>query len=388
MTAGGATADNGSGQLPGLWADYYAPEFVVRVDDRVVDPTTKGDVLQIEVTLDEKNPASFSLVISDWDDVKLDFKYSSKRTFNPGRPVTIDLGYASRLQRVVTGVITSLSPRFPESGSPTLTVTGTDLMRMMANRQPDDGERKHYRDSTDAEIAQEIAVRWGMRADVVQSAPRHTLVVQKQEDAVFLMERAKRIDYEFFIGLDGVTGEETLSFVPRRDGRDARSLRVHQFTWGTNLISFTPRLSATGQVSEVTVRGWDPRTKKPIVYTARAKDLPSSAAVDRSGPARADPRTRKIVYDAPVLSVEEARRLATSMLMERANAYTKGSARVIGQPDLRPDDTVNIGGVGCRFEGQYHVTKVVHSLGANGFTTSFEVDRPVEGKCPKSRRNP
>jgi hypothetical protein len=25
---------------------------------------------------------------------------------------------------------------------------------------------------------------------------------------------------------------------------------------------------------------------------------------------------------------------------------------------------------------------VVHSLGSNGFTTSFEVDRPAEGKCP------
>lgn len=377
-----ASVDKGSGQLPGLWEDYYAPEFVVRVDGRVVDPTTKGDILQIGVTLDEKNPASFNLNISDWDDVKLTFKYSSTSTFNPGKPVTIDLGYASRLQRVVTGVITSLSPRFPESGSPTLTVAGQDLMRTMANRQPGDGDRKNYENKTDAEIALEIAERWKMRADVMQSAPQHPLVVQRQEDAVFLMERAKRIDYEFFISLDEKTGEEILSFLPRRDGRDARSLQVRQFTWGENLMSFTPRLSATGQVAKVTVRGWDPRTKKSIEYTARATDLPSSAPVDRSGPAKADQRTSKIVYDAPVVSVEEARHLAISMLMERANSYTKGTAQVIGQPDLRPEDTVNISGVGCRFNGQYHVTKVVHSLGSGGFTTSFDVDRPAEGKCP------
>jgi len=385
MTAG--TAGNGSIEVPGTWEDYYAPEFVVRVGGQVVDPTTKGDVLQISVTLDERNPASFSLTISDWDDVELTFKHSSSRRFDPGKEVTIDLGYASRLQRVVTGVITSLSPRFPESGSPTLTVAGQDLMRMMANRHPDDGDRKHYYGRTDAEIAQEIAGRWKMTADVVPSAPRHAVVVQRQEDAMFLMERAKRIDYEFFISL-GTGDEEILSFVPRRDGRDGRGLRVHRFVWGTNLMSFTPRLSATGQVSEVTVRGWDPRTKQPIVATARARDLPSSATADRSGPAKADPRTRKIVYDAPVLSVEEARRLAISLLMERANAYTKGSAQVIGQPDLRPDNTVEIGGVGCRFEGQYHVTKVVHTLGASGFTTSFDFDRPVEGECPPPRRNP
>jgi uncharacterized protein len=377
----GATAD-GSVLRPGLWKDYYAPEFVVRVDGRVLDPTTKGDVLQIGVTLDQQQPAMFNLVISDWDDVKLTFKYSSTRTFDPGKLVTIDLGYAGRLLRVVTGVITSLSPHFPESGAPTLAVSGQDLMRKMANGQPADGERKLYKDKTDGEIAQEIAVRWGMRAEVDTSGPRHPLVVQKQDDALFLMERAKRIDFEFFIGIDESSGEEVLHFVPRRDGRDARSLRIYRFEWGVNLTSFTPRLSTTGQLSEVTVRGWNPRTKQPIVYTAYARDLPASAAGDRSGPAKADRRARKFIYDAPVLSLEEARRLATSLLMERANAYTKGSGQVVGLPDLRPDDTVDIASVGCRFNGRYHVVKVTHTLGAGGFTTGFEVDRPVEGTCP------
>ena len=89
MTAG--TAPGGSSiEVPGTWEDYYAPEFVVRVGGQVVDPTTKGDILQISVTLDEKNPASFSLTVSDWDDVKLTFKHSSSRRFNPGRGFDTD----------------------------------------------------------------------------------------------------------------------------------------------------------------------------------------------------------------------------------------------------------------------------------------------------------
>jgi phage protein D len=377
--------------LPGLWRDYYAPEFLVRVDDQVLDATTKGDILQIGVTLDEEQPAAFNLTISDWDDVALTFKYSSTTTFDPGRRLTVDLGYADRLLRVVSGVVTSLSPRFPESGAPTLTVGGQDRMRTMANRQPADGDRKLYHDKTDADIAREIALRWNMTAKVDETTTRHALVVQRQDDAVFLMERAKRIDYEFFIGLDETSGADVLNFVQRRDGRDGRSQRIYRFEWGVNLTSFSPRLSTNGQVSEVQVRGWDPRTKQPIVYTARAADLPSSAAGQRSGPVKADARTREILYDAPVLSLEEARRLATSRLMERANRFTSGSAQVIGLPDLRPDDTVDIGGVGERFSGRYHVTKVVHSLGSGGFTTSFECDRPVEGPAgrgtPTTRRN-
>jgi phage protein D len=376
----------GSEPRPGLWRDYYAPEFVVRVDDRALDPTTRGDILQIGVTLDEKQPAAFNLTVSDWDDVDLTFKYSSTTTFDPGRRLTIDLGYADRLVRVVAGIITSLSPRFPDSGAPTLTVGGQDLMRRMANRQPADGERKLYLNKTDADIAREIAVHWKMRANVDDTGPRHPRVVQRQPDAVFLMERAKRIDFEFFIGLDETSGEEVLNFLQRRDGRDGRPLRIYRFEWGVNLSSFSPRLSTTSQVSEVEVRGWDASTKQPIVYIARARDLPRSATGDRSGPAKADSRTREILYDAPVLSIEEARRLATSRLMELANQYTSGTGQVIGMPDLRPDDTVEIVGVGERFSGRYHVTKVTHTLGASGFTTGFEVDRPVEGPTGQPRR--
>lgn len=364
---------------PGLWRDYYAPEFMVRVDNQALDPTTKGDVLQIKVTLDEQEPGAFNLTFSDWDDVDLRFKYSSTTTFDPGRKITIDLGYSDRLRRVMTGEVTSLSPRFPESGTPTLTVGGQDLMRKMAKSEPETGQRKLYRNKTDAEIAREIATRWDMRPNVDSTGPRHRLVVQRQDDATFLTERARRIDFEFFVDLDEGTGAEVLNFVQRRDGRDGRALTVYRFDWGTNLTSFSPRLTTTDQVSQVTVRGWDPSSKQPIVYTAHASDLPTSAAGPRSGPAQADRRATEIFYDAPVLSLEEARRLATSRLMERANQYTSGSAQVIGIPDLRPDDTIEISGVGTRFSGRYHVTKVVHTLGSSGFTTSFDVDRPVEG---------
>jgi phage protein D len=378
MTAG----SEGAMLRPGLWEDYYAPEFIVRIDGQILDPTTKGDILQIGVVLDEKQPASFTLSVSDWDDARLTFKYSSNTLFDPGRTVTIDLGYTSRLVRVMSGVITSLSPRFPESGAPTLTVGGQDRMRQMANRKPGNGDRKLYRNTTDGGIAREIASRWNMKADVGEDGPRHSLVVQKnQDDATFLLERAKRIDYEFYIDIAEGAGNETLHFRPRRDGRGAAPIRVFEFEWGRNLISFSPRLSTTRQVSEVTVRGWDGKAKKPIVYTARSSDLPSSAGGAQSGPATAGKQATEVIVDQPVLNLEEAKRLATSRLMERANQFTTGSASVIGLPDLRPGDNVSIANVGPRFSGQYHVTKVFHSLGANGLTSALELERAFGGEA-------
>ena len=67
----------------GLWADYYAPEFVVRVDGRVVDPPPRATSSRSGRPSTSSSPASFSLTISDWDDVDLTFKYSSTKRSTP-----------------------------------------------------------------------------------------------------------------------------------------------------------------------------------------------------------------------------------------------------------------------------------------------------------------
>jgi phage protein D len=256
-------------------------------------------------------------------------------------------------------------------------------MRPMANQKPKPGEKKTYRDMADWQIAQEIAQRNRLDANVTKKGPVHEIVVQKnQDDATFLMERAKRIDFEFFIGIDPKSRKQTLNFVERPDGRDANPIRVFDLVWGQNLISFNPRLSTVHQLKEVTVRGWNSRTKEVISYTARRSDLPTPAAGPRSGPARAPDRAVEIRVSDPVLTIEEAKRLAISRLNEQANRYTTGTGRVIGLPLMRPGDNVNLSGLPGRFSGRYHVTKVVHKLGGTGYTTEFDVERPFEEAGP------
>jgi phage protein D len=52
---------------------------------------------------------------------------------------------------------------------------------------------------------------------------------------------------------------------------------------------------------------------------------------------------------------------------------------VIGIPDLRPGDNIELQGLGKRFSGAYYVTKVEHSLGNNGYLTQFEVRSLTDG---------
>jgi phage protein D len=391
----------------------YAPDFSVNVEAQPVDKRTKNDVLDIHVVLDLKNMGSFDITFNNWDDVHLRFKYSESEAdtevFKIGRLVAVQLGYAGVLTPVVSGQIIALHPNFPESGSPTIAISGTDGMQKLKDSKPRAGQAVYYRDKADWEIAQAVAQRQPNRmlfSAPDESGPRHQLVVQKnQSDASFLMERATRIDYNCYVTSNQVTGAQTLHFEPPPDGRSGAPVRAFRLAYGPglaaeeqranlngttalagplvpNLINFTPTLTAASQVSRLTVRGWDPRTKQPIQVAATVNDLPSGISSGLSGPgaaAEALGSREDAVIDAPVATVEEARELATSLLRERAYQFITGTGRIAGLPALRPSDVLEIHGIGRRFSGNYYVTRVEHSLGASGFFTQFGARRIADG---------
>lgn len=369
--------------ISGVPTDYYAPDYKIEVEGQELSPATKGDILEIKVVMDKDNLTSFDLSLSNWDDERFTFKYSDTTQFDLGKRVHLQIGYAGELRSMVRGIVTTLTPRFPESGVPTLGVSGQDSMVRLKDRKPKEGEQKKFVNMADWEIARAIAARNHLKFQSTEQGPQHDLVVQKnQDDALFLMERAKRIDFDCYVLTDPASGEETLYFVRPTDGRDGRPIRVYEFEWGKSLINFSPTLTTKDQVGKVTVRGWDPHTKKAISYTAGPDDLPGASGGGTSGPRTAQDKLddkQDLVVDEPVTSEQEARDLAISLLRERASRFNTGSGRVIGLPDLRPGDNVALKGLGKRFDGTYEVKKVEHTLGSAGYQTAFDVKRFFDG---------
>ncbi|MDB4894314.1 MAG: Phage late control protein [Firmicutes bacterium] len=362
--------------------DYYAPDYKITVEGQELDPTSKGDVLEVKVTMDLDNMTHFDLTVNNWDDKHLTFKYSDTTTFDLGNRVHVQMGYAGRLLSMVEGLITSLTPRFPESGPPTLAVGGEDRMVKLKERKPRDGEQKKFVNKDDGDIVRVIAQRNGLVPKIQNTGITHDIVIQKnQDDAAFLMERAKRIDFDCFIGVDPDTGLDALYFQSPTDARNGSRVRVYVFEWGKNLINFNPTISLNRQVGKVTVKSWDPNTKSIIQYIAGPGDLPTAGGGE-NGPAAIQARLQDredIVVDQPVTSQQEAKALAQALLRERAYSYITASGQVIGLPDLRPGDNIEVQGVGKRFSSKYYVTKVEHTLGSSGYMTSFDVRNYVDG---------
>ncbi len=373
-------------RVPGLPGDYYAPNVRIEVDGKELDPASKGDLLSVKITKDINSLANFELTVNDWDDQRFAFKYSDTATFDIGNRVQLHLGYADRLVPMIRGPITALSPRFPDSGAPSMTVSGHDALFCLRDRKPDQKkDAQIYRDKTYGDIAKIIGGRNGLQVKVGEGGERYPIVVQKSlDDAQFLHWMAKRIDAECYIDVDPTSGEDTLFFIPPPDGR-GRDAEVYVFTWGEDLINFTPRISVARQVNKITVRGWDPATKQVIKYTATSKELFGKTQEGTSGPdavkkclAGGEASKQEVTVDLPVTSAQEAREYARTLLQERANQFITGTAQVIGLPELRPGTNLELGGLGKRFSGMYYVTKVEHSYGS-GYRTQVEVRKTFDG---------
>jgi phage protein D len=358
--------------------NYYAPRFRVEIGGEQLAPQTNGDILSLNVKMDIEQMTSFDMTVANiatFKSAREVFKYSDGKRFDIGSQIHIKMGYADSLLSVFNGQITSVAPKFPQAGSPTLNVSGQGGLFRLKDHRPEEGDEIQYLDKHDWEIAEIIARRNNLQIKVTKEGPMHHEVIQRMtDDATFIKERAARIDYDCHVLTDPNSGEATLHFVKPTDGRDGGRIQAYSLRWGENLLSFTPTINLAEQVASVTVRGWDPATKKPIFAQAGPDDLPQQPGGGESGPkvaARTQAGKQDVVVDVPVTSQQEAMALAKSLLLKRAYRFITASGQIIGKPELRPGQNLNLNGLG-RFDGVYYVTKVEHQIDNSGFLTTFE----------------
>jgi phage protein D len=156
-----------------------------------------------------------------------------------------------------------------------------------------------------------------------------------------------------------------------------------ELKWGEGLVSFSPELKLSEQVSQVEVYGWNVQTKKPIVGRARKGDEPgrdeqtgckkkrASGAEYLQAICKENPSTLRV--RAPVFSQQEADRRALAILKRRAEGFVGGRGESIGIPDLKPNANVSLKGLGCLFNTTFYIQQATHTVDTSGYRTSFEV---------------
>ncbi len=262
---------------------------------------------------------------------------------------------------LMTGEITAIEPDLNSEERSTLLVRGYDRSHRMAR------ERKTatHLQVTDSDLASTLAREAGLQASVHTTSVVFPYLLQaNQTDWEFLMERARRIGYRLYVE------DRTLHFEPPPSAPSETELE-----WGIHLATFRPRMTTVSQVTEVTVRGWDPQAKNAIVSQASRPAAPWQIGESHNGGALAQSAHsisgKELLVDRPVVNSTDATNVAQAMLNELNAGAIETEGECAGDPEVRAATRVNIKGVGTRFGGKYLVTRALHRYNARGYSTQF-----------------
>lgn len=349
----------------GVNIDYYAPRFEIEVNKKRL-PQEAVISVDIDEALDK--PAMFTLSLNEGLDIETQtFTWLDSELIKPGNEVMISFGYASK-SGILRGKIKALSPSFPSTGIPTLKVEGYDLSHGMQKRESKVKDKKvKYSD-----VAKEIASKNNLSgAGVKETTKEYSRIKRmKNESDYALLERlAKEIRYEFFVR------DKTLYFRPPRDDESKKA----SFEFTKNIISFSPRLTTAPTVNEVKVTGWNKKSKKPIVATAKISDIKSNVGIPdfEKIVEKSEGKKIKIKLEGRVVESEDEAKILAITELKRANiGFIEGTLECIGDPDLRPRMNIEITKVGKNwFSGMYYIKGAKHSLSDSGYTTTLDVRR-------------
>jgi len=357
----------------------YVPSFSLQIGG-VPQPELIKAIISIEVDESIENASTFTFNINEGFDKKTQkFKWLDSKILDPenGDDVEINLGYATHVSRssdpLIVGRITALSPSFPSSGTPTLSVQGLDHSFILQRSNAE--KRKAFKDKSYQDIIKEIAGAKNLGLDGLEKKiikPCEMIVQNdKESDYKFIKRLADRIGYEFF-----VRNRQIYFRKPMDNSKEVLILE-----WGREILSFSPRMSTAKVVSEVKVRGHNQKDpSKPIVGIATTSDLGFKEPEAKSGAEGIESfQNKAFESDSPPCSEEDAKNMARALLIKANNSLIEGSCECIGIPEMRAGTNIRIVGVGKRFSGRYYIKSIKHTLGDRGYTMSLNVRRGGSG---------
>jgi len=350
-------------------ANLLVPHFNLKIGGAQAPKQVMDDILDVVVENSLHLPDVCTIRVHDND-----FKWLDRDTFREGTKIVVEGGWdRGSLRPLFHGEVSGLELDLAGGGVTTLVV-----------RCYDQGHRLHrgrlsraFVGMKDSDIVKKIGGEAGFDVKVKPTSQVHDWVIQNnQTNWEFLTERAERNGFRMF-----VQGEKTLRFEKVEDEAD----QTIELKWGgLDLRSFRPRTSASPQVDEVHVQGWDPKTKRKIVgICKKPSGLPQIGEQTPGGEVakKAFGSAKMIVVDRPVHSQQEAEDMARSIFDQIAGEFLTADGLCDGRTDLKPGVAVEIKNIGKRFSGKYYVTSTLHAYTpSEGYTTQFT----VSGKTPSN----
>jgi phage protein D len=334
------------------------------------------NVLEVQLNGSKLPNQLAQLLLSGWADISMNLPSAFELAFSDpysdvakrfgqvaiGAKVQMSVAADGQIgQPLLTGEVTAMEVDADRSGR-TLRVRGYDAAhRLQRNRRI-----AGYPNMTASDIVRKLATTNSLQVGKIDSTPTvYEMATQPNiTDWDFMNRLALENDVYLYVDRTG-----KLQFTARRDASGAppdtttseKSPYVLQF--GANALRCRVGVTSAGQVNNVTVRGWDVETKRPL--TAQAPATKTDGAQIDVTPADVTKKFGSASLtesQVPYTSQSQVQHAATALADDVSSSFAEMDVAVTGTPELSPGVPVALNGAGTPFEGKYTVTAARHTF--------------------------
>ena len=337
------------------------PDIKIRCDGRPLP--AELELLDLEIQLELNRIPQASLTLLDGNVAERCFEVSDGALFKPGSRISIALGYQGggpAPEQIFEGIVTRHAVSAGSEGL-RLKVNLRDLAITMTRSR----HSRVFAQKSDEQVMRQLISQANLKVGRLARTPiTHPELVQfNVSDWDFIVCRSD------VLGLAIRVQSGEISALPLALGAPKRTL-----DYGLDdTRELELELDGAQQWASLKVQSWD---RAKLAPTAPVRAKPASLQIGNQSDtllAKAvEASAATLLHGAPTAPAE-LQSWADARLLRSRLSLLRGTAVVDGGADLKPLDTVEIKGVGQRFNGKALVSGVTHTIDVDGWRSRLRL---------------
>lgn len=336
------------------------PEGLVNIKVFAGGSELPGDfkIASIDISQEVNRIASADIFFADGNPSTQEFALSDKSNLEPGSEIEIKVGYSTESESFFKGIIVKHGVKVIHGSSFTYIECKDKAVLMTIENKSEIYEKKK-----DSDIFKSLISKYsGLSNDIEATKYKHPQILQYDTtDWDFLITRAE------LNGKVVTTIDNKISIKEPKVEKPAAILE-----YGTSILEFEADINAQTQLSKVTAYGWDMKKQQnaeKVVSSAKYEDTGSLKSSSLAGKFKKDGQK---LFHSGFIDPNELNDWGTSKLLRSKMSKLIGRIKSKGITNIHPGQTIEIKGIGKKFNGKVYITGVRQEINAGYWYTHIQ----------------
>lgn len=315
-------------------------------------------VVSVSVSRELNRIPTAVVQFQDGEASRASFEASNTDLFIPGKKIEIKMGYRSQEDTVFVGIVVKHSIKIRKNGSLLMVECRDEAVKMTTGLKS-----RYHTDKKDSAIMEDLIGQYGLQKEVEATQPDLKEVVQYEAtDWDFLVCRAEANGQVVMVEDGKIT-------IKKPDTAQEAAVTVQ---FGATVLELDAEIDARMQSAGIKASSWNAADQE--VIEAEAKEPPAGSngnltPSDLAAVFGSDPHE---IRHGGKIDQPELQAWADARLLRERLAKVRGRAKFQGFAGILPGKTIEITGIGARFEGKIYVGAVRHTVSGGNWETDVQ----------------